>query len=190
MSHCRQPRNSGQPPARQELRLSAQHCKGLASHTQLPGEPARGSSFRWDHCLLLPRPRARRPGWVVCGFLIPRFCKVINICCFKILYLELTCYTVVANSQLQIHICMHVFMCMCGWVLTCSVVSDSLRPHGLQPTRLLCPWDSPGKNTGVGCHFLLQGIFPIQGSNLCLLSLLHWQAHSLSLSHQDVCVYV
>ena len=31
-----------------------------------------------------------------------------------------------------------------------------MRPHGLQPTRLLCPWDSPGKNTGVGCHFLLQ----------------------------------
>ena len=37
-----------------------------------------------------------------------------------------------------------------------SVVSDSVRPHGLQPTRLPCPWDSPGKNTGVGCHFLLQ----------------------------------
>ena len=36
------------------------------------------------------------------------------------------------------------------------VVSESLRPHGLQPTRLLCPWDSPGKNTGVSCHFLLQ----------------------------------
>ena len=35
-----------------------------------------------------------------------------------------------------------------------SVVSDSSRPHGLQPTRLLCPWDSPGKNTGVGCHCL------------------------------------
>ena len=40
-----------------------------------------------------------------------------------------------------------------------SVVSESLQPHGLQPTRLLCPWASPGKNTGVGCHFLLQGIF-------------------------------
>ena len=40
-----------------------------------------------------------------------------------------------------------------------SVLSDSLRPHGLQPSRLLCPWDFPGKNTGVGCHFLLQGIF-------------------------------
>ena len=39
-----------------------------------------------------------------------------------------------------------------------SVLSDSVRPHGLQPTRLLCPWDSPGKNTGVGCHFLLQCI--------------------------------
>ena len=37
-----------------------------------------------------------------------------------------------------------------------SVVSDPVRPHGLKPTRLLRPWDSPGKNTGVGCHFLLQ----------------------------------
>ena len=37
------------------------------------------------------------------------------------------------------------------------VVSDSLRPHGLLPTRLLCLWDFPGRNTGVGCHFLLQG---------------------------------
>ena len=37
-----------------------------------------------------------------------------------------------------------------------SVVSDSVRPHGLQPTRLRRPWDSPGKNTGVGCRFLLQ----------------------------------
>ena len=50
-----------------------------------------------------------------------------------------------------------------------SVVSDSLRPHGLQSARLLCPWNSSGKNTGVGCPFLLQGIFPTQGSNLDLL---------------------
>ena len=35
-------------------------------------------------------------------------------------------------------------------------MSNSVRPHGLQPTRLPRPWDSPGKNTGVGCHFLLQ----------------------------------
>ena len=41
-----------------------------------------------------------------------------------------------------------------------------LRPHGLEPARLLCPWNSPGTNTGVGCHFLLQGIFSPQGLNL------------------------
>ena len=47
--------------------------------------------------------------------------------------------------------------------LVTSVISDSLQPHGLQPTRLLCLWDSPGKNTGVSCHFLVQGIFATQG---------------------------
>ena len=41
------------------------------------------------------------------------------------------------------------------WKWSCSVVPDSQRPHGLQPTRLLHPWDFPGKNTGVGCHCLL-----------------------------------
>ena len=65
----------------------------------------------------------------------------------------------------------------------CVLMSDSLRPHGLQSIRLLCAQDSPGKNTGVGCHFLLQGIFPTQRSNPCLLGLLHWQANSLPLCH-------
>ena len=54
-----------------------------------------------------------------------------------------------------------------------------LQPHGLQPTRLLCPWDSPGKNTGVGCHFVFQGVFQTHGSNP---SLLHWEVNSLPLS--------
>ena len=49
-----------------------------------------------------------------------------------------------------------------------SVISDSLQPHGLQPTRLLCPWNSSGKNTEVGCHSFLQGIFPSQRLNLGL----------------------
>ena len=53
-----------------------------------------------------------------------------------------------------------------------SVMSDSLQPHELWPARLLCTWDFPVKNTGVGCHFLFQGIFPTQVSNLHLL---HWQ---------------
>ena len=63
-----------------------------------------------------------------------------------------------------------------------SVESHSLRPHGPQPARLLCPWDSAGKNTGVGCPSLLQEIFPTQGSNPCVLCcLLHWQTDSLPL---------
>ena len=43
-----------------------------------------------------------------------------------------------------------------AWKWSLSVMSDSSRPHGLQPTRLICPWDFPGKSTGVGCHCLLQ----------------------------------
>ena len=62
----------------------------------------------------------------------------------------------------------------------CRVVSDSLRPYGLWPTRLLCLWDFPGKNTGLDCCFLPQGIFSTQESNLCLL---RWQADSLPLGH-------
>ena len=61
----------------------------------------------------------------------------------------------------------------------------TLRSYGLQFTRLLCPWDSPGKNTGVGWHALLQGIFLTQGSNLDLLHnkwiIYHWatrEAHT------------
>ena len=62
-----------------------------------------------------------------------------------------------------------------------SVVSDSLRPHGLQPIWLLCPWHSPGKTTGVGCHSLLQRIFPTHGSNS---GLLHCRQIVYYLSHQ------
>ena len=57
-------------------------------------------------------------------------------------------------------------MCMC------PVLSDSLGHHGLQPPRFFCPWNSPGKNTEVSCHFLLQEIFLSQGSNPHLLHLL------------------
>ena len=60
---------------------------------------------------------------------------------------------------------------LCVYVFSCSVVSDSLQHFGLQPARLLCPWDFSSQNTGVGCHFLLQGIFLTQGSNLHRLCL-------------------
>ena len=75
------------------------------------------------------------------------------------------------------------------WWLHIHVCAQSLsrvrllRPHGLQPASLHCPWNSPGNNTGVGYHFLLQGIFLTQRSNPHLLYLLQWQADSLSLSH-------
>ena len=52
--------------------------------------------------------------------------------------------------------------------VSCSVMSNSLQSYGLQPTRLLCPWNSPSKNTGVGSHSLLHRIFPTQGLNLGL----------------------
>ena len=60
--------------------------------------------------------------------------------------------------------------CICNSVLFIrSVVSNTSRPHGLQPTKLFCSWTSPGKNTGVGNHSLLQGIFPTQRLSLGLL---------------------
>ena len=83
----------------------------------------------------------------------------------------------------------HVHVCECAQLLSCVqpfVTSWQcwwwfshlwlLRPRGLYPSRLLSPWDFPGKNTGVGCHFLFQEIFLTQGSNL---GLLHWQVDSL-----------
>ena len=85
--------------------------------------------------------------------------------------------------------CTKTWYTFCGtWhtyirVLFCSLVATSyltpLLPPGLQPARLLCPWDFPCKNTGVGCHLLLQGIFLTQGSNLGRLHrqvwiLYHW----------------
>ena len=74
----------------------------------------------------------------------------------------------------------------------CSVAQSFslLWPHGLKPTRHLCPWNFPARNTGVGSHALLQGILQTQGSNLCLLHcrqiLYHWatrEAHSLALDN-------
>ena len=65
----------------------------------------------------------------------------------------------------------------------CSVAESCLTLCNPMDCSLLgsCPWDFPGKNTVVGCHFLLQGIFPTQSSNLRLL---HWQMDSLPLIHQ------
>ena len=65
-----------------------------------------------------------------------------------------------------------VCVCVCVCEIT-AVVSNSVQLCGLQPARLLCPRNSPGKNTRVGCHAFLQGLFPTQGLNLGLLHLPH-----------------
>ena len=66
----------------------------------------------------------------------------------------------------------HVRLVVTPWTVAC---------------QSLCPWDSPGKNTGEFCHFLLQGIFPTQGSNSHLL---HWQVDSSPLSHQGSYIHI
>ena len=80
--------------------------------------------------------------------------------------------------QFNKHLIEYLDMSVC--MFSCAVMPDSLRPHALQPTRLPCPWNSPGKDTGMGGHFLLQGIVSTQGLNPYLL---HWQEDSLPLSH-------
>ena len=62
--------------------------------------------------------------------------------------------------------------CCCCWVT--SVVSDSVRPNRRQPTRLHRPWDSPGKNTGVGCHFLLQCIYVAANGIISFFFMAEW----------------
>ena len=69
----------------------------------------------------------------------------------------------VTESFIFINTIMNCTIKTCAYLFGLSILSDSLQPLGLQPTSLLCPWDSPGKNTGAGCCALLQGIFPTQG---------------------------
>ena len=88
------------------------------------------------------------------------------------------CYFLLYSRMNQLYI-YGVCVCVC---VSRSIMSNSLQPHRLQPTRLPCPWSSPGKNPGVGCQALLHRIFLTQGLNSCLLCLLCWQAGSLPLA--------
>ena len=80
------------------------------------------------------------------------------------------------------------FYSVCCCCLVAKLCPTLLQPHGLKPTRLFCPWYSPGKNSGVGCHALLQGIFntgikprslvsPARAGEFLTISTT-WEAHS------------
>ena len=96
--------------------------------------------------------------------------------------------SIISNSQhtgaTRVEKWMETMLCISVYIYpimhVCSVAKHC---PTLQPARQLCLWDFPGKNTGVGCHFLLQKMFLTQRSNPCLLHLLPWQADSLPLSH-------
>ena len=75
-----------------------------------------------------------------------------------------------------------IFRLVLGCLLPCF---SHVRPFVTVWTVTLCPWYSPGKYTGLGCHFLLQGIFLTQGSNPCVLGLLNWEKGSLPLAPPD-----
>ena len=81
--------------------------------------------------------------------------------------------------ELSLHQVTLILLLTC--VLSCFSPVRLFVTHGLQPARLLCPWDSLRKNIRVSCHVLLQGILSAQGLNPHLLSLLHWQVTSLPL---------
>ena len=93
----------------------------------------------WYFCLLKNFP----------AFVVIHTVKAFGIVNKADVFLELRKHRV-ENKQI-FYLCLLLLL-----LLSRSVMSDSMRPHRWQPTRLLCPWDSPGKNTGVGCHFLLQ----------------------------------
>ena len=88
---------------------------------------------------------------------------------------------IVTRSRPCLYPGLGVCVCVCARAWACLVTFNSLRPHGLWPTKLLCPRDSPGMNTRVGSRSLLEGIFPTQGLNL---GLLHCRRILYQLSHQ------
>ena len=95
---------------------------------------------------------------------------IANLISFPVLWHVQECLIIVLGS------------CCCRCLVS-QLYLTLLRLHGLQPTSLLCPWDFPSKNIRVGCHFLLQGIFLIEGSNLCHLYLLYCRQILYPLSH-------
>ena len=102
-------------------------------------------------------------------------------------YADIDILLCVEKENLCCMICDHKEKSFCTWIGSAVVLQLCCRvqlfvvPWAIA-SRLLCPWSFPGKNIGAGCHFLLQGIFLAQESNLHLLHLLYWQGDSLPLA--------
>ena len=172
---------------------------GVGCHALLQGIfPTQGSNPGLPYCIqilyhLSHQGSPRILEWVTyCspGYLPDR--GIIYIYTAKSLQLSLTLWDPIDSSPpgstipgiLQTRTLECHFLLQCMKVKSESEVaqsSDSERRHGLQPTRLLRPWDSPDKSTGVGCYFLLQGILPTQGMNP---GLPHCRQTLYHLSHQ------
>ena len=147
------------------MHLGRQDIQGQASMTLLSNN--NGGSL----CLLLP--------WAACCCLVAQSCLTLcdpssrdwtaagqaslslTICQFPQTHLHWVDDAIqpshpllpLSPPALNPSVCVCVCVCVC---VSCLVESDSLQPHRSQPIRPLCPWDSPGKNNRMGCHFLLQ----------------------------------
>ena len=86
-------------------------------------------------------------------------------CLYVLAIINSAAVNIEVNISFQIMVYAQEWDCWVTYYVNRSVVSNCLQPHGLQPARFPCPWHFPGKNTRVACHFLLQEIFPTQGSN-------------------------
>ena len=136
----------------QELSPGLLHCRQILYHLRHQTGPA--------VCLVSATAGAGYDAHVhsVVG---PRFYEVYIIYAVFNIFISFSLTSSPSNSNtLNMSVChMDVFIIVCVLCVRVShsVVSHSLGPYGLQPARLLCPWGSPGKNRGVGCHALLQG---------------------------------
>ena len=109
-----------------------------------------------------------------CSSSISTFREVSSLYLRLLIFLPAILISVCESSSLAFRWMLYSASCCCLIATSCLT---PLPPHGLKPTRFPCPWDSPGKNAGVGYHW----VFPTQGLNPHLL---HWQEDSLPLSHQ------
>ena len=147
--------------------LLCQSSPGRQKHTVFfspaPSEPPKPADPRWLRpCLASPTPHNRLPLLKLQCHLTALFLGAWNSCSGPLSCRPFLFAAACHGKSGQVGSKGKGGAC----VLHRSVVSSSVRPHGLQPASLLCPRDCPGKNTAVGCHSLLQGIFPTRGLNL------------------------